>query len=123
MKALSLVLVGVMGGCMPGVAAATGPQLTRRAAFDLACPASALRYERIDQRSQGVMGCDKHATYVESCDGARERADTICTWVLNGSIEAAPSSASPPGVPAVPGAPSGTAPGAASPAPDPAAQQ
>jgi hypothetical protein len=89
-----VVAIG-MAGCAP---AASAKQLTSRASFDLACPSASLRYKKIDDRTQGVLGCGKQATYVESCD-RRSRGDGErgCTWVLNGRIEA--GSAAPPAAP------------------------
>jgi hypothetical protein len=58
---------------------ATKDQLLKRAAFDLGCTKDEMRVTRIDQRTRGVRGCGKQATYIESCDSAR----ASCTWVLN----------------------------------------
>lgn len=77
-----LAMSGLISGC-----AATQDQLVRRASFDLDCQPAMLRYQEIDRRTRGVIGCGKHATYVESCDGPRDNAMTSCTWVLNGQIE------------------------------------
>jgi hypothetical protein len=68
-------------------AEATEDQLARRASFDFGCAVSELRFSRIDERTTGVVGCGKHATYVESCDGLRTNTSTRCTWLLNGKIE------------------------------------
>jgi hypothetical protein len=86
--AVRLMSIILLAGCMRWTGA-TGDQLTRRASFDLDCGSNELRYLRIDARSQGVAGCGKHATYIESCDGQRGEMGTTCTWILNGSIEAA----------------------------------
>lgn len=59
---------------------ATEEQLRARAAFDLQCPEGKLQLTQLDDRTQGVRGCDKQATYVESCHG---QGRTDCTWVLN----------------------------------------
>ena len=59
---------------------ATVSQLKSRASFDLQCPESEIVIVDIDSRTKGVRGCDKQATYVESC-AAENR--TNCTWVLN----------------------------------------
>jgi hypothetical protein len=73
--------------------------LTRRAAFDFQCPHDQLRYFAIDSRSQGVAGCNKRATYIQTCQGQGWNEE--CTWVLNGSVEstegAPPSASGPPG--------------------------
>ena len=60
---------------------ATLEQLRSRASFDLGCPANQLDVVEIDQRTRGVRGCGKQATYVESCTTADR--STGCTWVLN----------------------------------------
>ena len=62
---------------------ATHDQLTTRAEFDLRCPRQQLKVFRIDQRTNGVQGCGRQATYVESCDGDRSGGMGSCTWVLN----------------------------------------
>jgi hypothetical protein len=62
---------------------ATGDQLGRRAAFDLACGEANLEIVPIDERTRGVRGCGKKATYVENCDGAAVDLYGECTWVLN----------------------------------------
>lgn len=77
------LFVVMASGC---ISSASGDQLTRRASFDLNCPTSNLRYRQIDDRTQGVSGCGKRATYVESCEGPRTSANTNCTWLINGSI-------------------------------------
>jgi len=78
------------------VATATATQLTSRASFDLNCPTGTLRYKRIDNRTQGVLGCGRRAIYVENCDGPRDQGTTSCTWVLNGAIETEPVSTTTP---------------------------
>src|SRR5437899_1533683 len=104
MRALPIVLLLVAGcgGSLGGWSHATGEQLTRRASFDLDCASSNLRYNRIDTQTQGVVGCGKHATYVESCGRISASSDAECTWVLNGAIE--PSAASAPVTSTAPGA-------------------
>jgi hypothetical protein len=53
-----------------------------RAAFDLNCQATELVITKIDDRTQGVSGCNQRATYVETCQGqGMNRSD--CTWLLN----------------------------------------
>lgn len=90
---LSVMLAGLCG-CY--VAGATGEQLTSRASFDLDCAPSGLRYRRIDPQTQGVVGCGKRATYVESCARSGTSGED-CTWVLNGRVEASAAPPSPPG--------------------------
>jgi len=99
-----LLIVAGCGGSLGGWSHATGEQLTRRASFDLDCASSNLRYNRIDAQTQGVVGCGKHATYLESCTKTAASVDPECTWVLNGVIEtsAAPAASSAPGASAAP---------------------
>jgi hypothetical protein len=75
--------VALVAGCY---AQAARGDLVNRAAFDLGCESSKLRYTPINSHTQGVVGCGKRATYVESCDGQRTHLGTTCTWVLNGTI-------------------------------------
>ena len=65
-------------------AQASRDHLVQRAAFDLNCDQSQLRYTSIDNQTIGVVGCNRRATYVETCDGSRTGMTTSCTWVLNG---------------------------------------
>jgi hypothetical protein len=81
-----LFVCALLSGCVP-YAYATGEALTRRASFDLNCDASGLYYRRIDDRTQGVRGCGKRATYVAECNGPRRAPDTTCSWILNGGVE------------------------------------
>jgi hypothetical protein len=75
-------------------AAATLEQLRRRASFDLDCPEGELEVVELDERTKGVRGCGRRATYIEHCDrvyteqtiGAQSSgstAKTDCTWVMN----------------------------------------
>jgi hypothetical protein len=57
-------------------------QLHARAAFDLNCPEAQLQVVKIDQRTQGVRGCGRQATYVESCTDPMRSSGT-CTWIMN----------------------------------------
>ena len=83
MRGAGTILALALGsGC---VSYATGEQLTQRASFDLSCPSKDLGYVRIDGKTQGVIGCGKRGTYLESCEGAQ--AARTCTWVLNGRVE------------------------------------
>ena len=63
MRFLVTAIVLVSSGCH-----ASATQLRNRAAFDLHCPASQLRVQRIDDRTRGVIGCGQQVTYVESCN-------------------------------------------------------
>jgi hypothetical protein len=77
--------VMLLSGCY---ATASPDQLVHRAAFDFGCAASGLKVVDIDESTEGVVGCGRRGTYVQSCDGPRNRLDTTCTWVLNGRLEA-----------------------------------
>ena len=78
LAALGLVLTACGG--------ATDDQLRARAAFDMSCPEDQLHIVAIDGRTQGVIGCGKRNTYVESCEQyGRTAGKTGCSWVLNGS--------------------------------------
>jgi hypothetical protein len=62
---------------------ATRDQLLARAAFDLDCDRNKIVVVQIDDQTNGVRGCGKRATYVETCDGPKQNENTSCTWVLN----------------------------------------
>ncbi len=55
------------------------------AAFDLNCPKSELRYQRIDDDTWGVVGCEQRAKYVRICHSAGFGIGTHqeCRWVKN----------------------------------------
>lgn len=59
--------------------------LPERAAFDLGCHGSKLRFRKFDNLTVGVKGCGKRGTYVETCRNGNW--DPECTWLLNGAIE------------------------------------
>jgi hypothetical protein len=59
--------------------------LTMRASFDFNCAKKKLRYVKIDDRSYGVVGCNRQATYIEACNGGGFLRS--CSWVLNGAIQ------------------------------------
>lgn len=90
---LCALIVAVLGAAVLGVAVLTtalscaasadGNVLIKRASFDLGCPSSQLSWVKIDDRTWGVQGCSKRATYIESCDGPRGNYQTRCTWVMN----------------------------------------
>ncbi|MBI4955648.1 MAG: hypothetical protein HY908_26755 [Myxococcales bacterium] len=81
-------------GCAPVVARATLRQLQARAGFDLGCPQGWMAMVPIDERAKGVMGCGRRAFYLESC----EPSLGVCSWTLDGPIEAlAPAYVAPPG--------------------------
>jgi hypothetical protein len=110
------VFTVAVGGAIVGcLATASVEQLTKRAAFDFNCPGSNLRYNVIDDKTRGVVGCSKRGTYVETCDGPKGRTDTRCTWVLNGAIQTLeqppqPQPGSPPPSPPSPPSPPAGAP-------------
>jgi len=80
--AQGLVLL-FLGSCAVSTNA-TQDQLSRRAAFDLDCPAESLEFVEIDARTMGVRGCEQRATYVESCKPcANGYVGCECTWILN----------------------------------------
>ncbi|HEY6174713.1 MAG TPA: hypothetical protein VIX73_09730, partial [Kofleriaceae bacterium] len=85
---LRIMIAGLFAAC--ATTGATGEQLTRRASFDLDCAPADLRYRKIDSQTQGVVGCGRRATYVETCSRSSQYAESECTWVLNGSVEHAP---------------------------------
>lgn len=65
---------------------ATQEQLLARASFDLECDRTALEVVPIDDKTRGVKGCGKQATYVSTCDTGANRYGTYqhdCTWVMN----------------------------------------
>ena len=76
-RVLALLGFGVVVGCSHSL----GP-VTTRAAFDLNCPEQSLQVVSIDDRTEGVTGCNQRATYLKTCDltgwGYRN-----CRWVLN----------------------------------------
>jgi hypothetical protein len=73
-------LAGVVasGGC--GSAAAQKEKLLKRAAFDLKCTKDELSVTKIDERTRGVRGCGRQATYLRSCT---DPYGANCTWVMN----------------------------------------
>jgi hypothetical protein len=113
--------------------------LRARAAFDLACPSDALQLQALAERTYGVDGCGKRATYVwayqnqswlldsrSSSAGAEASAPAAAPAIATPASSAAPASNAPPpatAMPAVaapPSAPAAPAPRAA-PAGDPKA--
>ena len=76
---LALAVVGAGAGC--ATEESPREQLLKRAAFDLRCTKDELRVTKIDERTRGVRGCGKRATYVQSCGQVTPFED--CTWVMN----------------------------------------
>jgi len=93
--------------------------LRSRAAFDLGCPAEQLQFFKIDDRTAGVSGCNRQATYILMCDRNdydRRDESTGCTWLVNASAESAPAPAPAPALaPAPAPEPPPPAPGAGTP--------
>jgi hypothetical protein len=58
-------------------------QLLTRAAFDMNCEQAELTITEIDNRTRGVEGCGKRATYVKACSTNRWTGVMDCTWLLN----------------------------------------
>lgn len=129
---LKIMCAGLFAAC--ATTGATGEQLTRRASFDLDCAPGNLRYRRIDSQTQGVVGCGRRATYVETCSRPSQYAEVDCTWVLNGTVErgqegvvqpvpSRPPPLPPPSLPppSLDGSPVGAAPPGATPPTAPAA--
>jgi hypothetical protein len=90
--------------CMPPRPASTR-QLHARAAFDLACPMTALWIYELDERTRGVIGCGQRVTYIEDCSASGRP----CTWVVDATVDRYGSPvasgaipAGPPGRPRVP---------------------
>lgn len=103
-------LVAGAAGCVARTTeSASAAALIRRASFDLNCDRGRLRYQTIDDRTQGVMGCGRRATYIENC---RTEYGSDCVWVLNGAVdsESGGPPPPPPASPAPPGPPGATPP-------------
>ena len=58
-------------------------RLVKRAAFDLDCPTEPMSIVKIDEKTRGVRGCGRQATYVELCDAPVDNPMRTCTWVMN----------------------------------------
>jgi len=99
---MKVVVVALLGSLASACVISTGGgagdvhPLTRRASFDFQCPKEQLHYYEIDKRSYGVSGCNRRATYVESC----QQGNINCTWVLNGAVESTEPVAPPAATPA-----------------------
>lgn len=65
--------------------------LVTRAQFDLDCPERELRVHTLDDKTRGVTGCGKRATYIEMCD-MTGMGPINCRWVLNSPGTPAPTS-------------------------------
>jgi hypothetical protein len=58
-------------------------RLMKRAAFDLDCPTEPMSIVRIDEKTRGVRGCGRQATYVKLCDAPVDNVMRSCVWVMN----------------------------------------
>jgi hypothetical protein len=70
-----------------------------RASFDLQCPDEQLRFQWFDTKSFGVAGCNRRATYVETCHQGALATMRECTFVRNGAVESTPVESPPPQAP------------------------
>jgi hypothetical protein len=72
----AVTVAGAFGGCLMRLGGA--PSVLDRAAFDLTCPKEQLHSQELgDERTVGVSGCGRRATYVYDY-----RSDS---WFLNGA--------------------------------------
>ncbi|HEY5960218.1 MAG TPA: hypothetical protein VIV60_26880 [Polyangiaceae bacterium] len=88
---ISMVLTGA---CAETTSGAKHP-VRARAPFDLHCDAQELSFDRLDEKTIGVSGCGKRATYIETCRDTIDSGasfivkapvtDTECQWVMNSS--------------------------------------
>ncbi|AFM14032.1 hypothetical protein [Turneriella parva] len=83
---IGFLLSVLLGGC-----GATPEQLRRRASFDLGCAEEKIELIELDSRTTGVSGCNKKATYIESCaqNTMWKEGPPDCTWVLNSDAQKA----------------------------------
>jgi hypothetical protein len=79
----------VAGSFLGALACATAPsssellqnlRLVKRASFDLDCT-EPLGVTNIDDKTRGVRGCGRQATYVELCDAPVGIVRRTCVWV------------------------------------------
>ncbi len=75
-----ILLVAMCVACGGSTQGAKHP-VKKRAPFDLHCSASELEFERLDDKTIGVSGCGKRATYVEVCRQTLDGAGTFFTGV------------------------------------------
>jgi hypothetical protein len=88
---LSLALVA----CATAPPKPTGPgKLSKRAAFDLNCPARELMATNIDEKTIGVRGCGKRTVYISVCENVRPAGmgllseEEECRWIRQGEVQA-----------------------------------
>lgn len=72
-----LLTIGCSGAPIEG--------LVSRAQFDLNCPERDIRVQMLDDKTRGVTGCGKRATYLEVCD-TTGWGNMNCRWVLNSPV-------------------------------------
>lgn len=77
-----LLLLLALEGCGGAFGDEDLASLKTRASFDFDCPKSQIKTVTIDDRTRGVNGCGRRATYVQVCDRP-SRLEENCTWVLN----------------------------------------
>jgi hypothetical protein len=86
-----LILVALACACATAPPPKPGPgPLTRRASFDLNCPAAELMATKIDDKTLGVRGCGKRTVYVEVCTPKLHRTleeEEECRWLRQGEIQ------------------------------------
>jgi hypothetical protein len=79
-------LAGVAFPCLLLLASGCGgapvENLVARAQFDLSCPEQEIRVTKIDDRTRGITGCGRRATYIEVCD-MTGWGPMNCRWVAN----------------------------------------
>ena len=66
-----------------------GELLQKRAAYDMRCPASRLRYHELSKKTYGVSGCGRRATYMLICRYIQHHAyssERECRWVMNNAL-------------------------------------
>jgi hypothetical protein len=83
-----LILLALACATAPPPKPGPGP-LTKRASFDLKCPAEELMATKIDDKTLGVRGCGKRTVYVEVCtpDIRNLMRDDECRWLRQGEIQ------------------------------------
>ena len=79
---------GGANGPDPAVPDPDDAAVKERASFDFNCQENKIRLRWFDERTAGVRGCGKRATYTKMCNYSGQglfRHETDCTWVLNSS--------------------------------------
>jgi hypothetical protein len=82
-----VLLMSASAFLIAGAGCATGPtprdRLLKRAAFDLHCTKDEMSVTKLDEKTRGVRGCGRQATYVEMCDAAPTSMLRTCSWVMD----------------------------------------